>query len=293
MPQHSVIGVDLGGTKIAVTRYTAETWLIEAEERVPTHAAQRFHHVFEDMVRIIERLRTRNTIAIGIGVPGLVRQEAGAVLRLPNIPDGENIPLHRELRKRFDLPLAIDNDANCFTLAEALQGAGKGQDIVIGITMGTGVGGGIVIHGQLFHGHHGFAGEIGHMLLQPGHPPYRTENRRGDVEQFFSGTAMGKRCEEADDPEQYLEGKVCAFMHRSIFEEVAWLCTNLTHLLDPAIIIFGGSAGHALRPHMTQIRRELVHWLLPGMPLPALAIAELPDAATRGAALLAYTELSL
>ena len=286
MLSFSIIGVDLGGTKIHVVRYDAATWEIEAEERVLTHADQEFPRVLEDMVRIVGKLRMPGTRGVGVGVPGLVRKEDGVVLRLPNIPGGEKFPLRRELQSRLGSPVFIENDASCFTLAEALQGSGKGGKVVVGITLGTGVGGGIVMDGEIFHGHHGYAAEIGHMLLKPGEPPYATEDRRGDVEQFFSGTAMGKRCAQAQDPHDYLEGKVCAFMHKSIFEEVAWLCTNVSHLLDPSVIIFGGSAGHALKPHLPKVVEELRHWMLPGTPLPRLAIAELKDAAARGAAML-------
>jgi glucokinase len=170
-----------------------------------------------------------------------------------------------------------------------MLGAGKDHDIVIGITLGTGVGGGVVIHQKIQRGAHGFAGEIGHMLLRPGQPPYKTENKRGDIEQFLSGTAMGKRCAEAQRPDEYLEGAVCEFMRPEIFREVAWLITNLTHAFDPSIIIFGGSAGRALKPHFGAIKKELQNWLLPTVDAPELAISVLDDAGLRGAALLAQS----
>ena len=90
--------------------------------------------------------------------------------------------------------------------------------------------------------------------------------------------------------EDYLEGEVCSFLQPQIFKEVAWMCVNLIHLLDPSIIVFGGSAGRALKPHIKDIEKELVHWLLPGTPLPKLSIASLTDAGTRGAALLVNDE---
>jgi len=180
----------------------------------------------------------------------------------------------------------VDNDANCFTLAEARAGVAKNRKVVIGITFGTGVGGGIVVDGHLFRGAHGFAAEIGHMLLVPGKPPYKTEKKRGEVEQFLSGTAFHHRCNDAENPAQYLQGDVCAYMHPDVFRETAWLCTNLTHLLDPDMIVFGGSVGHAFKPHLETIKADLKEWLLPNTPLPEIAIAELKDAGTLGAALL-------
>ena len=124
------------------------------------------------------------------------------------------------------------------------------------------------------------------MLLKPGEPPFVTEDKRGDVEQFVSGTALGKRCQEAKTPEEYLEGEVCGFLQPMIFREIAWIIVNVTHLMDPSVIVFGGSAGRALEPHFDEVREELKTWMLPNTPLPDLAIAELKDAATRGAALL-------
>ena len=157
---------------------------------------------------------------------------------------------------------------------------------VLYITLSTGIGGGVITEGKIDPT---FAdSEIGHMLLRPGETPYPMEHPRGDAEEFLSGTAMGKRCEAAKKPEEYLEGAVCSFLQPQVFEEVAWLCTSLTHLLDPSIIIFGGSAGRALGPHLTTIEKELQKWMLPGVPLPALAIAAREDAGILGAAMIAH-----
>ncbi len=128
------------------------------------------------------------------------------------------------------------------------------------------------------------------MLLVPGKIPYidpgSGHSARGDVEQYLSGTALGKRCTAAQNPGEYLQGAACSFLHPDIYREVAWLVTSLTHLLDPSIIIFGGSAGRALRPHLPEIAAELKKWLLPTTPVPEFAVSILEDTAIRGAALL-------
>lgn len=234
----------------------------------------------------MEQLRGENTVAVGIGVPGLVQQPEGMILTLPNIPGAEHMNMRAQMAERLKLPVNVDNDANCFTLAEALHGAGKGHDIVVGITMGTGVGGGIVLNGKLYHGSHGYAAEIGHMLLMPGQPPFETDDRRGDTEQFLSGSALKKRCQAAENPSQYFTGETCSFLHPELFREISWLCVNLIHTIDPSIVVLGGSAGHALKPHSKSIKNELLKWLLPGTPLPVIAFGELEEAATLGAALL-------
>jgi len=253
----------------------------------PTEASEGFAAVRDHLLRAIKALRARDTVAIGLGVPGFIESKTKHVISMPNIPGFEGMDVRHWLSSATGLPVTIENDARCFTYAEALLGAGKGHRIVLGVTLGTGVGGGIVIDGTLFHGTHGYAGEVGHALLVPGQPPYPTEDRRGDVEQFLSGTAMGKRCEAARRPQDYLEGHVCSFLQPEVMREVAWFIVNALHFIDPSIIIFGGSTGRALKPHLSAIERELQKWLLPGVSPPKLACGILEDAAVRGVALLA------
>ncbi len=282
----TVIGIDLGGTKTDLALYDADTWKVLKNVRTDTHADKEFSHVYSDMIEEIHQLKQEDTTSIGIGVPGLIKQPSGTILTLPNISGAENFALKDTLERDTGLNAFVDNDANCFALAEALHGAGKGSKVCVGITMGTGVGGGIVIDEKLFQGANGFAAEIGHMLLKPGTVPYESDDKRGDIEQYLSGSAFHKRCAAAKTPQDYLEGEVCEFMRPDVFKEVSWMCVNLIHLLDPSIIIFGGSAGRALESHFSEIEGELQNWLLPNTPLPTLTIAVLDDSATLGAALL-------
>ncbi|MEN9561627.1 MAG: hypothetical protein RIQ56_900 [Candidatus Parcubacteria bacterium] len=287
MKSSSIIGIDLGGTKCAVSRYAAATMNEETSNHLMTNASEGLPSVLDRVITEAKKLRTKETTGVGVGIAGLVNDRTGMLLRAPNIAMSENVDVKKIVEQELQLPVTVDNDVHCFTLAEARYGAGKGHSVVIGITMGTGVGGGIVIDGRIYHGAHGFAAELGHMLLQPGNPPYPTSDKRGEVEQFLSGTAMGKRCEAAKRPEDYLEGEVCEWMRPEIFKEVAWLCVNLTHLLDPSIIIFGGSSGKALKPHFKDIEKEFKHWSLPGLPIPELAVSTLEKPGALGAALLA------
>ncbi len=281
----TVVGVDLGGTKTAVALIDAKTKEILSVESFETQAHEGFAVVLEDIVAAIQKHRRDDTVAVGLGVPGLVDRVSRKIITMPNIPHAEGTDPRAIIAKRTGLPVSVDNDARCFAYAEALLGAGKDESVVIGVTLGTGVGGGLVVNGRLFEGAHGFAAELGHMLLMPGRPPYETADKRGEVEQFLSGTAMGRRCEAAKRPEEYLEGEVCGFMQPQVFREVAWLVTSLAHLVDPSVVVFGGSAGRALKPHLPAIEAELKLWMLPKMPLPRLAIGSLKNAAVLGAAL--------
>ncbi len=284
----SVLGIDVGGTKCVVTRFDTATWKRTAEQTFPTPAADGFAAVFDALLSVAGPLRDKGTGAVGVGLPGLVRWPSQQILRLPNIAGAENFPFRDRLSSALQLPVTVGNDSQCYTLAEALQGAAKGLPVVVGITLGTGVGGGIVIDGKIFRGSEGFAGELGHALLMPGKPPYETKDVRGDVEQFLSGTALSHRCTQAKRPEEYLKGQVCSFLRSDIFQEVAWTCATLTHTFNPSAIVFGGGFGRALGPFLADIEHLLRDWVLAGTPLPRLMIGTEKDV-TLGAALLAMS----
>lgn len=286
----SILGIDLGGTKTALTLFDADTMVPRASDVFPTGASDGFAAVQDRLLTAVNALRGPDTKSIGLGVPGFIDPKTQHVISLPNIPESAGTDVRHWLADATGLPVVIENDARCFAYAEALFGAGKDHRVVLGVTLGTGVGGGIVIDRALYHGARGYAGEVGHALLMPGQPPYPTENRRGEVEQFLSGTAMGKRCDAAKRPEDYLEGDVCSFLRPEVMREVAWFIVNAIHFVDPSIVIFGGSTGRALEPHFAAIEKELRVWLLPGVEPPVLACGVFADAAVRGAALLAGAE---
>ncbi len=280
----------MGGTKSAIGRFDAETWQLLRYERFPTRAGRGFKAVCDGIIATVRDWSDQSTVAVGVGVPGLVRSEDGVLLNAPNIPGSQNVPLRAVLQEGIGLPVAVENDAACFTLAEANLGAGRGLPVVLGVTVGTGVGGGIAVNGRLFQGSVGLAAEFGHMLLTPGSVPYESTDARGTVEQRLSGTALKKRCPLADNPDDYLSGDACASLRPDIIRELAWFCVNLTCVLNPSIIVFGGSAGSALGPHLLAIESEMRQWSLPGMPLPTLALRELEHPGTTGAALLTALE---
>lgn len=287
----TLLGIDLGGTKTLMGLYKADSLELIETKKFPTHAKQSFEHVRKDLLKYIDSVRDASLVGIGIGVPGLVNKKEKKIITMPNIPGAEGFNIEKFIADHAKVPVAVENDVHCFALGEALYGAGKGHTVVIGLTLGTGVGGGIIIDGQIFSGAHGFAGEIGHMLLMPGKPPYKTDDMRGEVEQFFSGTALGKRCTDAQSPTDYLQGDVCEFMHPALYKEISWLVASLTYAFDPSIIIFGGAVGRALESHLSEIQSELKNWILPHTPTPTLAIAERYDAAVLGAAVLAKRAL--
>lgn len=190
------IGVDLGGTKIAAAALNAATGELAGSLVVPTEAHEGPEAVLGRVAAVVGRVReglglARGDVAgVGVGVPGYINPDTGTTLLLPNLPGAwRGLPAGAMLREQTGLPAALINDARAFVLAEATQGAGRGAHAVVGLTLGTGVGGGIAIDGRLLLGISGSAGEAGHMTIDPDGPPCNCGNS-GCLEQFASGPAI-------------------------------------------------------------------------------------------------------
>jgi len=186
------VGVDLGGTNLRAALVNTTTGEVLADARTPTQAEEGPPAVIERMVALIRRVAPASTrpVAIGIGVPGVYDPETNVVRFLPNLPTAwRGIPLGAEISQRFGLPAFLVNDARAFALAEATFGAGRGVRNVVGITVGTGIGGGVVIGGQLYTGLDGTAGEVGHQIIDYNGPLCGCGSR-GCLEAHASTPAM-------------------------------------------------------------------------------------------------------
>lgn len=188
------VGVDFGGTTIKVG-------LVDAQSRIrntrvlPTRqygAPRRFAEGVAAAAASMARDRgvaTRRLRGIGVGAPGTVDAGAGVVRRCVNVPGWTDIPIAPWLTRRLGCPCAVDNDANAFTLAEWRLGAGRGSRALVGMTLGTGVGGGLVWEGKLLRGATGSAGEVGHMVIDAGGPRCGC-GRRGCLEALIGTAAI-------------------------------------------------------------------------------------------------------
>lgn len=167
-----VIGVDLGGTNLRVALLNSDGIILNKHKEA-TQAALGWKNVVERLVCAISRQRQiavqrgLNVATVGVGAPGVIRMETGVVVRSPNFPDWNSLPLRDHLEKELHIPVVIENDANAAALGEQWRGAGHGISSMILLTLGTGVGGGIVLNDKVWHGADGMAGEIGHMTLIP------------------------------------------------------------------------------------------------------------------------------
>ena len=191
-----VIAVDLGGTNIRAARVDASGCIL-ARDKVSTLAAEGMGAVVGRIADLIQRLKTPDTVAVGIGTPGVPDQITGE-MRLPavNLPGSANFPLTSTLATRVALPVVADNDGNLAALGESWLGAGKDEPVVLIFTLGTGIGGGCVVNGQVYHGHHNLGTEFGHLSID-------WNGRKcgcsgiGCVELYSSASALGRDARDA------------------------------------------------------------------------------------------------
>lgn len=190
-----VAGVDLGGTKIYTALADMEGNVL-AEVQVPTEAGAGMERVLENICATLDRVCTAagpggKVQAVGVGAPGPLDPRTGMVYQAPNL-GWENVPLAGLLQERLGIMVAVDNDANLAALGEKTFGAGIGVRDMIYMTVSTGVGGGLILNGKIYHGAAGGAGEIGHMVVEEAGPACSCGSR-GCLEAVASGTALARR----------------------------------------------------------------------------------------------------
>jgi glucokinase len=255
------IGVDIGGTKIAAG-VVAEDGRILERVRVPTPPDDELA-TLAALHAVVDELRDRDprVEAIGVGAAGLVERPGGNARWAPH-NTYRRLELRRLLHERTGLPTSVDNDGNAAAWAEARFGAGAVSDDLVLVNVGTGIGGGLVLDGQLYHGEHGFAGELGHLIVDPGGDRCPCGNR-GCLEAMAAGSTLGRLGREAAaaDPGGRLaalaggpdlvtgevvfaaaaEGDKPAL---ALFERVGhWLgvgIASLVTIFDPDLVVVGG-----------------------------------------------------
>ena len=244
------IGIDLGGTKIEGILLNTHGEEI-SRKRIPTLREKGYDSILERMVSLIESMRTKSNsdVSIGVCTPGAISPSTG-VMKNSNTQCLIGKPLKDDLEDRLDHNVSLENDANCFALAEAVLGAGKGNNVVFGVIMGTGVGGGIILNGKIHRGRHFIAGEWGHhAIVENGRECYC--GNRGCVETYISGTALEKRWMELTGEKKRMENIIPLFnndKYRDILlkwkieflNHFGQALANIVNILDPDIIVLGG-----------------------------------------------------
>jgi glucokinase len=285
-----VIGVDLGGTKILAGVFDAHGGLERVTERpTPAHSQD---ELVAALVETVSELRTPDVKAVGFGVPARVDTRTGFVLGAVNTPI-EGLPLGEVLSSRLGLPVGVINDASAAALAEFLYGAGRGTRDLVLLTLGTGVGGGVVFDGQLYRGW----SEFGHMVIvEDGEPCQGICTGRGHVEAYCSGHAADRLARRLLGPEASAH-ELVEQRHPALAEIGHHLGTaigSLVNLFDPEVVVIGGGFGVAAGELLLAHARETVlrEALPPAGARVRLAVAELgPNAGLIGAGRVAFEAL--
>lgn len=315
------IGIDLGGTFIKVAL------LDEQRGPTPTREFQTPIQDGPDAVvgeivasarRVVEehKLSRSDLLGVGIGSPGPIDISRGVIITLPNIPGMDNVPLRDLVSKGLDLPAVLENDANAAAYGEFICGAGVGTANMVLLTLGTGVGSGIVVDGKILHGAHDMGGEWGHVVVQPGGEPCAC-GQAGCLERYSSATylaqyatrlireqgrhsSLSKLLDEGRtlDAKDILDAaksgdELAAEVWDRAMHYLAIGCVNISRIFDPDRVVLGGGMARAGDDLLTPVRRcfRQLHWTLTPVRMEIHLASLGPDAGVIGAAGVAWSAL--
>lgn len=309
------IGIDIGGTGIQVGVVDQDGRILH-KGSFPTGVGRPYEEIIRDMadctLQTVEAAGfTRGDIAwVGIGIPGVADQKTGTVIFCTNM-GWRDIPLREEFQRHLDVPVYIDNDATVAGLAESVAGVSAGTSSSVFLTLGTGVGGGIVINGKVWSGHHGVGSEVGHMILEADGVPCTCGNL-GCVERYCSATAIIRMAKEMmpNYPDSVLwqmcdnnidtinakmvidasrEGDaVGEKVFRRYVKYLGLTIGTIVNFLDPEVIVLGGGVSRAGTYLLEAVRAEVLRTVIfKTLPYSRIELAKLgPDAGIIGAAML-------
>ena len=282
------IGVDLGGTKILAGVVDRDGSIVRRHERATPQDSQ--EHVLAELEAAVAELMDDSVGAVGFGVRSPIDQAKGVVVRCVNVPL-EDAPLRDRMHERFGVPVGLDNDANAAAHGEWRAGAGRGEDDIVMLTLGTGVGGGVVSGGRPFRGRNGAGAELGHVVIvHDGRPCQGACTGRGHLETYASGSAATAAAREAFGPSADAhrlvrlanEGDAQA---KELLEDVARHLGSgigsFVNVFGPQLVILGGGFGVAAYDYLRGPAEEVMRReaLEPMRSAVRLAKAELGTAA--------------
>ena len=280
-----VVGIDIGGTKLATVLADKDGNILQKvrkpteSEKGPQHAVQLLLNMVDEVLNL-SGLSRENISGIGVSCGGPLDTKTGVVYSPPNLPGWDALPLKDMIESEFHLPTVLENDANASALAEARFGGGRGYDYVLYMTMSTGIGGGIVVNGEIYHGANDSAGEVGHQILLPDGPLCGC-GKQGCLEALCSGPSIARRAQEAiaDQSNTSILKLAGGQINRvrsehvlqaarngdalavALIEETAyymgWGIANLVNILNPEIVLLGTIAVAAGDLLLNPIRRTV------------------------------------
>jgi glucokinase len=311
-----VIGIDVGGTKMLAGAIDRSLGIHQPAFRVVQGLSQ--GKLLDAIVEAVDEVRDKvaDVEAVGFGIPCLIDHRSGVAVIAVNLPIAD-LPFRDIMRERLGLPVFLDNDATVATLVEQRFGAAKGADHVVGLTIGTGIGGGLVLGGQIYRGYVGSAGELGHMVVDEDGPPCQGQcPNRGCLEAVASGTAIGREGALAAEQEPdsalhqaVLDGleitgelvtdlahegdEISRMVLGQVGRKLGVGLANIVNIFNPEVIVVGGGAMAAGDLLLEPAREELrMRALPPNKDLVKVVRAKFgEEAGMLGAALLAFDGL--
>ena len=309
------IGIDVGGMSIKAG-VVDENGNILVKKSCPTRGERGYVAMIRDMANLAEQVtkesghESSEVQSIGVGIPGIMDQRTGMVPFCTNL-SWHDVPILQEFRKYTDKPVFVDNDATAAALAESVKGVSKDTSSCVFVTLGTGVGGGVIMNGKVFTGAHGVATEIGHMVTVAGGHPCSC-GKRGCWERYASASALIRdgRVLCAENPRcrlmEHVDGNILSITAkdvinlamagdpdcRAIFENYVYHLvlglTNLINVYDPEIIVLGGGVSHCGDFLLNAVRALLPKYVFfKSMPYARVELARLTnDTGIIGAAML-------
>jgi glucokinase len=245
--KHLYIGVDIGGTSIVAARFSESEMFEKAE--VSTGADRPAEDIMQSLFQAIRRVMSEEVVGIGIGAPGFMDAETGEILLINNIPSFNGFSIKQAVEKEFKLPVFQSNDANCFALGEAWFGAGKGYKHMVGVTLGTGLGGGIIINRKIYTGLAGGAGELGCFSF------------KGGIVEDSCSAALFTHKYKSDGLKLYEQAENGDAQALAAFDElgrnIGEMLNTVMYILAPEAFIIGGSIANGWKFLKKPIREEI------------------------------------
>ena len=247
MNNQAVIGVDLGGTNVRAGKIVGQKMVAHRARTITSQGAQDL--VLQEIRETISAVFDSQVSAIGIGVPSLVDVDKGIVYTVEHIPSWKEVPLKDILEQSFQVPVHVNNDANCFALGELYFGAGQGFKHLVGMILGTGLGAGIIINGKLYCGHNCGAGEIGTMPHKEHSVEYYCSGQFFQHQYGVDGGILYERAQQGDA--QALE------IFNNFGDNLGHAVMIALYAYDPEIIVLGGSVSKAWSFYEKALRHKL------------------------------------
>ncbi len=268
------IGIDLGGTNMRVGLTDGSTLVNSVIEPCPSKEAEEV--VINQLKRQIAQLMSEEVTSIGVGVPSVVDCQQGIVYNVANIPSWKEVHLKEILEKEFSVPVAVNNDANCFAFGVWKYGEGKGTRDMVGLTMGTGIGSGIIIDGKLYNGVNTGAGEIGSLPFKDADYEFYCSSRFFSELHGDTGANFGKRAQKGDAE--------AVAVWKEFGGNVGELIKAVLFTYAPEAIIIGGGIASAFPLFETAMRASLESFPYPAnVAATRIMPSTLPNAAILGA----------